>query len=134
MDPMTIALISSAVLGMAKGQEQQFNAKQQGKVEATREKWAPFTGRRGQSVARPSSMDPMMQALLTGAMIGQQFKGGAGAADPAAAAGGATGVGPAGTPMANAAPYNGGAGASPATGDMGFNAYAQQNYTRPYAG
>lgn len=100
MDPMTISLIASSVLGMLKGQQDQKAYKENQKIQAVKERWSPFTGRAGQIASRPNAMDPMMQALVTGAMIGGQFKGGA-SADPAA---GALPAGDNDLPMASAQP------------------------------
>jgi hypothetical protein len=129
MDPMTISLIAGAILGDKKARDNQANYKEQQKIEATKERFAPFTGQHGQTLSRPNGTDTMMQSLLTGAMIGQNIKsaGGAGAASDAGATAAApvSGVGPAGTPMANANPYSGGMNTDP-------NQYMAANYTRPY--
>lgn len=123
MEPMTIALIASGILGLNKSQEQQRAYKEQMKTEAVKERWAPFTGRRGQSGARPSATDPIMQALVTGAMMGQQFKGGPAPTDA----------------QANAAAGNAGGSAElgtmpqPAPARTNVNpAFGQQGYFDPY--
>lgn len=121
MDPMIVALVGGAVLGAMKGKENEKAYKQAQKVEATREKWAPFTGRRGQTVTKPSATDPLMQGLVAGAMLGQQFDGGGAQAPGQAPVAGQpaapSGVSPEGIPMASAQPWG-----------------PQANYYAPYRG
>lgn len=121
MEPFTIAMIAGALMGAQKSSEQQHAYKMMTKTEATRERWAPFTGRRGQTLEKPSQTDPIMQAMLAGAMMGQQFKGSPSPTGEAVGGPGVGGVGAAGTPLATAQPYTG-AG----TGGAGmFNPYGQ---------
>lgn len=75
MDPMTIALIASAGMGLLKGEADKKAYNKSANAEAVKEQWSPFTGQHGQMQKEPNPMDSMMQSLLTGAMIGQQFKG-----------------------------------------------------------
>lgn len=81
--PMIIALIASALLADQKAREDQRNYKAQQKVEAAKERFAAFTGQRGQTLGRPSASNTMMQGLMSGALMGQQLSGG----DTAGAAG-----------------------------------------------
>lgn len=74
MDPMTISLIASAVLGMAKNNEQQREFKTNMEAQAAKEKFGGFTGEKGEVQQRPSQVDPMFQSLIAGAMMGQSLK------------------------------------------------------------
>jgi hypothetical protein len=62
-------------LSMAKSSEDRRNYNQNMKNQAVRERWAPFTGQRGQFLKQPSEMGTMMQGLATGAMLGQGMGG-----------------------------------------------------------
>lgn len=137
MDPLTISLIAGGVLGAMKGQQNEKNWREQQQIEATKERWAPFTGRRGQNQARPNSMDPLMQGLVSGALIGNQLTPEAAAVVPASGVEGTSAfIGPpSAANMGNQAfvPHVGGGAAlagpprAAMMGAPGFNPYVVQS-------
>lgn len=128
MDPMTIMLIAGA-LGLNKSEEQAQNYKTNEGIEAQKSRFATFTGQHGQTLARPSSSDPMMQSLMAGAMISQNMPQGQQAGATTTMGNQAT-SGMLGDSMA--AP---GAVHSPGMQPpLGANPYGFQNYQQPQFG
>jgi hypothetical protein len=86
VDPFTIMMIASAVLGANKAEGQQFAFKQQQGLEALKTKYNTFTKNGvGQNMTPPNATDPMLQALMAGAMMGKGMKGSPLSADADAA-------------------------------------------------
>ncbi len=73
MNPMIIAALAGAGMGLIQGEEAKRNHKKQMKVESVKQRWSAFTKQRGQNLAAPSSIAPVMQGAMAGAMFGQQF-------------------------------------------------------------
>lgn len=82
MDPMTMMMAGSLALGGVKALEDQQRAKRQRKVDSAKALWSPWTGMAPGQTPDPSIISPLMQAGMTGAMMGQQMglsgKGGEG--------------------------------------------------------
>jgi hypothetical protein len=79
-------MIASAVLGANKAEGQQFAFKQQQGLEALKTKYNTFTKNGvGQNMTPPNATDPMLQALMAGAMMGKGMKGSPLSADADAA-------------------------------------------------
>lgn len=70
-----IPLLVMAGASLLKNQQDKNQYQTQQKIQATKERWAPFTGRPGQDQKAPDQMGTMMQGLMAGAMMGQQFGG-----------------------------------------------------------
>ncbi len=75
------AILAMGGLSLLKAQQDQKEAKEQRKVEATKSRFSPWSGLGGgQNVKNADSMGTLMQGLMTGAMIGQAMGGAEGAA------------------------------------------------------
>lgn len=75
MDPITLAILGA---GLLKGHQDVSNYQRQQELEATREKWSPWTGVHGQNLQAPSALAPAMQAAMAAAMWNQANPSGAG--------------------------------------------------------